>query len=143
MGGTINIFIHFISLTNDQTISRPCFHPIGIRLAEAIRQQRPRGSPDGQMAEMKLDLHDSLQPVALLKVNQTLRAMQTGDRLEIRGADPSTFQALMRLLPEARFTVTEARLQPAGYCMRIRCRQPRPQHLDSAGAPAPATGESR
>ena len=95
------------------------------------------------MAELKLDLHDSLQPVALLKVNQALRAMRSGDRLNIQGADPSTFQALMRLFPEARFTVTEARLQPADYCMRIRCRHPHQSHLDPAGAPAPAKGAPR
>jgi TusA-related sulfurtransferase len=95
------------------------------------------------MAELNLDLHDSLQPVALLKVNQTLRAMRTGDRLKIHGADPSTFQALMRLFPEARFTVTEALLQPAGYCIRLMCRHPRPLQSDPAGAPAPAKGDSK
>lgn len=95
------------------------------------------------MAEMNLDLHDSLQPVALLKVNQTLRDMRPGDRLNIRGADPSTFQALMRLFPEARFTVTEALLQPAGYCIRLMCRHPHQFQLDPAGAPVPVKGDSR
>jgi TusA-related sulfurtransferase len=95
------------------------------------------------MAELKLDLHDSLQPLALLKVNQTLRAMRTGDRLDIRGADPSTFQALMRLFPEARFTVTEARLHPAGYCIRLKCRQTPHSDLDRVGTPVPAKGDPR
>ncbi len=71
---------------------------------------------------LEIDLHDSLQPLALLRVNQTLRRMQSGDRLKIRGADPSTFQALMRLLPEARFTITEADVQPTGYLIRLTCR---------------------
>jgi TusA-related sulfurtransferase len=95
------------------------------------------------MAELKLDLHDSLQPVALLKVNQTLRAMRSGDRLNIRGADPSMFQALMRLFPEARFTVTEARLHPAGYHIRLTCRRHHHPPSDPAGMPAPAKGDSR
>ncbi len=71
---------------------------------------------------LEIDLHDSLQPLALLRVNQTLRRMQSGDRLKIRGADPSTFQALMRLLPEARFAITEADVQPTGYLIRLTCR---------------------
>jgi len=95
------------------------------------------------MSELKIDLYDSLQPVALLKVNQALRAMRSGDRLNIQGADPSTFQALMRLFPEARFTVTEARLHPAGYCIRLTCRHSRYPQSNSAGTPAPAKGDPR
>jgi tRNA 2-thiouridine synthesizing protein A len=84
---------------------------------------------------LKIDLHDSLQPLALLKVNQTLRGMQPGDRMEIHGADPSTFQALMRLFPEARFTVTEAEVQPTGYRIRLTCRSTNITGSDPAGDP--------
>jgi TusA-related sulfurtransferase len=102
-----------------------------------------RLTPDASMAELKLDLYDSLQPMALLKVNQTLRGMQAGDQLNIRGADPSTFQALMRLFPEARFTVTEARLHPAGYCIRLTCRQQYHPRSHPAAAPAPVKGDPK
>lgn len=90
----------------------------------------------------EIDLHDSLQPLALLKVNQTLRRMQPGERLEIRGADPGTFQALMRLLPEARFAVTEAEVQPTAYCLRLICLSTKNTDSDPAGnLPAPAKGD--
>jgi TusA-related sulfurtransferase len=85
------------------------------------------------MATLKIDLHDSLQPLSLLKVNQTLRGMREGDRLEIRGTDPSTFEALMPLFPEARFTIDEAQLQPTGYHIRLTCRP-----TDPAGSHSPS-----
>ncbi len=89
------------------------------------------------MADLNMDLHDSLQPVALLKVNQTLRQMRDGDRLEIRGADPSTFQALLRLFPEGRFSIDEARMQPEGYRIRLTCKPTEPAVSDPAGTDPP------
>ena len=70
-------------------------------------------------ATLQIDLHDSLQPLALLQVNQILRRMATGDRLDIRGSDPGTYQALLRLLPEDRFRILTAEREPAAYRIRV------------------------
>ena len=70
-------------------------------------------------AQHDIDLHDSLQPLALLQVNQVLRRMKAGDRLEIRGSDPGTFNALIRLLPETRFTILEAEREPDAYRIQL------------------------
>ena len=96
-----------------------------------------------RQTHLEIDLHDSLQPIALLRVNQTLRRMQSGERLKIRGADPSTYQALMRLLPEERFTITEADFQPAGYLIRLTCRLTDNSGSDPGEDPpsAPTKGE--
>ncbi len=86
-----------------------------------------------RQAEFEIDLCDSLQPLALLKVNQTLRQMRTGDRLEIRGADPSTFQALMRLLSQERFRITATQVQPEHYQIRLICQvSPAREEFDPA-----------
>lgn len=90
----------------------------------------------------EIDLHNSLQPLALLEVNQTLRRMQAGDRLEICGADPATFKALMCLLPEARFTITQAEVQPTAYYIRLICLSTKNTNYDPAGnPPAPGKGD--
>ncbi|NLI82953.1 MAG: sulfurtransferase TusA family protein [Deltaproteobacteria bacterium] len=95
-----------------------------------------------EQIHMEMDLHDSLQPLALLKVNQALRRMQVGDGLEIRGADPGTFRELLRLLTPARFTVTEARVEPTGYRIRLICRPAEHTHSTPAGrVPAETKGE--
>jgi TusA-related sulfurtransferase len=85
-----------------------------------------------KQAKVEIDLHDTLQPLALLKVNQALRRMSAGDRLEIRGADPSTFEALLRLLPEKRFRVAEADVQPTGYHIRLTCQPNHETDFDPA-----------
>ena len=86
-------------------------------------------------AQFDIDLHDSLQPLALLRVNQVLRRMKAGDRLEIRGSDPGTFKALIRLLPETRFTILAAESEPAAYriqLVRNPTTEPAPDAQDAA-----------
>ena len=90
-------------------------------------------------AHFQIDLHDSLQPLALLKVNQTLRQMRAGDGLEIRGSDPETFQALMRLMPDARFQVTTAELKPKAYHIRLTRKPTQETGSDLTIDPSPTT----
>ena len=90
-------------------------------------------------AHFQIDLTDSFQPLALLKVNQTLRQMQAGDGLEIRGSDPETFQALMRLVPDARFQVTAAELKPKTYHIRLTRKPTHETDSDIAIDPSSTT----
>lgn len=92
--------------------------------------------PDEAMRPVEIDLHDTLQPLALLKVNQVLRRMAAGDRLEIRGSDPGTYEALMRLLPEDRFRILAAEHGPAAYRIRL-VRNPTAGTMPDAEAAPP------